>query len=86
MQRNLCPIFPGLLKMSGEASILILLVLAAQWLCGQRLKPRWRHALWLLVMLRLALPWSIPSPASLFNRFQNTRLHAARRGQKSLAG
>jgi beta-lactamase regulating signal transducer with metallopeptidase domain len=53
--------------MSGEASILILLVLAAQGLCGWRLKPRWRHALWLLVMLRLALPWSIPSPASLFN-------------------
>jgi len=56
-----------LLKMSGEASILILLVLAAQWLCGRRLKPRWRHALWLLVMVRLAWPWTIPSPASLFN-------------------
>ncbi len=58
---------PGLLKMSGEASILILLVLAAQWLCGRRLKPRWRYALWFLVLLRLALPWTIPSSASLFN-------------------
>jgi beta-lactamase regulating signal transducer with metallopeptidase domain len=58
---------PILLKMSGEASVLILLVLAAQWLCGWRLKPRWRHVLWLLVLLRLALPWTIPSPASLFN-------------------
>ena len=57
----------ALLKMSGEASILIVLVLAAQWLCGRRLKPRWRYALWLLVLLRLALPWTIPSPASLFN-------------------
>jgi bla regulator protein BlaR1 len=53
--------------MSGEASILIVLVLAAQWICGPRLKPRWRCALWMLVLLRLALPWSIPSPASLFN-------------------
>ena len=53
--------------MSGEASILIVLVLAAQWLMGERLKPRWRYALWLLVVLRLALPWTIPSPASLFN-------------------
>jgi len=61
---------PFLLKTSGEASILILLVLAAQSLCGPRLKPRWRHALWLLVLLRLALPWSIPSPASLFNVFK----------------
>jgi beta-lactamase regulating signal transducer with metallopeptidase domain len=58
---------PGLLKMSGHASILILLVLAAQWLCGRRLQPRWRCALWLLVLLRLALPWTFPSPASLFN-------------------
>ncbi len=58
---------PGLLKMSGQASILILLVLSAQWLCGRRLQPRWRCALWLLVLLRLALPWTIPSPASLFN-------------------
>jgi beta-lactamase regulating signal transducer with metallopeptidase domain len=65
--REILSHLPLLLKMSGEASILILLVLAAQWLCGRRLKPRWRHALWLLVMLRLALPWSIPSPASLFN-------------------
>ncbi len=58
---------PGLLKMSGQASILIILVLAVQWLCGRRLQPRWRCALWLLVLLRLALPWTIPSPASLFN-------------------
>jgi len=58
---------PSLLKMSGQAAILILLVLAAQWLCGRRLQPRWRCALWLLVLFRLALPWTIPSPASLFN-------------------
>jgi beta-lactamase regulating signal transducer with metallopeptidase domain len=58
---------PVLLKMSSEASILIVLVLAAQWVLGRSLKPRWRYALWLLVLLRLALPWTIPSPASLFN-------------------
>src|SRR3974390_3396827 len=58
---------PVLLKMSLEASILILLVLAAQWVCGRRLKPRWRYALWLLVLLRLAVPWTISSPTSLFN-------------------
>ncbi|MGA3179790.1 MAG: M56 family metallopeptidase [Verrucomicrobiota bacterium] len=58
---------PVVARMSGEASVLIVLVLAAQWLLGERLKPRWRYALWLLVLLRLALPWTIPSPASLFN-------------------
>jgi beta-lactamase regulating signal transducer with metallopeptidase domain len=58
---------PGLLKMSAQASVLIVLVLVSQWVCGRRLQPRWRCALWLLVLLRLALPWNIPSPASLFN-------------------
>ncbi len=58
---------PGLLKMSAQASILILLILVVQWCFGRRLAPRWRYALWLLVLLRLALPWTVPSPASLFN-------------------
>ena len=58
---------PILLRVSGMASILIVLVMAAQWVCGRRLKPRWRCALWMLVLLRLALPWTIPSPASVFN-------------------
>ncbi len=59
--------FTSLLKMSGQASILIVLVLAAQWICGRRLQPRWRCALWLMVLARLALPWTIASPTSLFN-------------------
>jgi beta-lactamase regulating signal transducer with metallopeptidase domain len=58
---------PGLLRVSWQASILIVLVLAAQWVCGRRLQPRWRCALWMLVLLRLGLPWTLPSPASLFN-------------------
>lgn len=60
----------GLLKISAEASVLILLVLAIQRLCGRYLQPRWRSALWLLVLLRLALPWTFPSPASIFNFFK----------------
>lgn len=58
---------PGLLRISAEASILILLVLTAQWFWRGWLQPRWRYALWLLVLLRLALPWTIPSPTSVFN-------------------
>ena len=65
--RELLLHLPALLRMSEAASVLIVLVLATQWLCGRRLKPRWRCALWLLVLLRLALPGTIPSPASLFN-------------------
>src|SRR5215471_1419947 len=56
-----------LLKASWQAAVLILLVLAAQKIFGSRISPRWRYSLWLLVIVRLALPWTVPSGASLFN-------------------
>lgn len=55
-----------LLTTGWQASVLILLVLAAQRLCGDRLAPRWRHGLWLLVVLRLAAPDLPPFPTSAF--------------------
>src|ERR1035441_9885026 len=58
---------PWLLKASWQAAVLILLVLTVQWAFGQRLSPRWRYGLWLLVVARLALPWTIPSAVSVFN-------------------
>jgi beta-lactamase regulating signal transducer with metallopeptidase domain len=58
-------------RASWQASALILLVLLAQWLFRRQLTPHWRHALWLLVVLRLALPWAPESCVSLFNWFQS---------------
>ena len=58
---------PSLLKASWQAAVLILLVLIVQWAFGRRLSPRWRYGLWLLVVVRLALPWTMPSPVSVFN-------------------
>lgn len=55
-----------LLTTGWQASVLILLVLGAQRILGDRLAPRFRHALWLLVVLRLALPDLPASPVSLF--------------------
>ncbi len=36
-------------------------------LLGKHLDARWRCRLWLLVIIRLALPFSLPSPVSIFN-------------------
>jgi len=58
---------PLLLKATVQAAVLILLVLAVRRAFGRRLNPQWRYGLWLLVVIRLALPWTIPSPVSLFN-------------------
>lgn len=59
-----------LLNASLQASVLVLLVLLAQGLARQRLTPRWRFALWWLVVLRLLLPFTPQSAFSLFNYFR----------------
>jgi beta-lactamase regulating signal transducer with metallopeptidase domain len=52
---------------SLEGTILILLVLAAQFTFRQRITPRWRCVFWLLVVVRLALPFSVGAVTSVFN-------------------
>lgn len=54
-------------RSSVEAGILVLLVLAARWLFRKQLTPQWRCALWLLVAIRLLLPFSFSSVTSVFN-------------------
>src|ERR1019366_838399 len=68
---------PSLLKASWQAAVLILLVLAVQWAFGRRLSPRWRYRLWLLVVVRLALPWTVPSSVSVFNLLSFPKTRAA---------
>ena len=67
MNPHLTSFFDSLLRASWQAAILALLVLVAEFCLRQRLDGRWRYLLWLLVLVRLALPFSPPSPASLFN-------------------
>jgi beta-lactamase regulating signal transducer with metallopeptidase domain len=56
-----------LLRTSWQAAVLVLLVGAVHLLAGRRLAPRWRFALWGLVVVRLVLPVIPPSPWSVFN-------------------
>ncbi len=59
-------LFSWVLAASWQASLLAILVLAVQAALGRRLNPRWRHALWLLVLLRLILPTLPESNLSLY--------------------
>ncbi|MHC1769647.1 MAG: M56 family metallopeptidase [Verrucomicrobiia bacterium] len=61
------PVVVWLLRASGQAAVLTLLVLLVHAVCGNRLAARWRFSFWLLVVLRLLLPVSLPSAASVFN-------------------
>jgi beta-lactamase regulating signal transducer with metallopeptidase domain/Tol biopolymer transport system component len=55
-----------LLRMSLQASLVIVLVLLVQWMGRKHFSPRVRYALWLLVVLRLVLPTSLESSVSVF--------------------
>ncbi|HUR58770.1 MAG TPA: M56 family metallopeptidase [Opitutaceae bacterium] len=55
-----------LARVSVEAGVVVLLVLAAQQVFRRQLSPQWRCALWLLVVARL-VPLSYPSAVSIFN-------------------
>ncbi|MCU1246155.1 MAG: hypothetical protein JWN02_2065 [Acidobacteria bacterium] len=55
-----------------KGSVVILLVAALQLAIGRRLQARWRHALWLLVLVRLLVPAAPESRWSLFNLFPMT--------------
>ena len=73
METSMQNFFGWLLRCSWQAAIVIVLVLVVQRLCGHRLPPRWRHALWLVVVVRLQLPMSLESPASIFNALDWTQ-------------
>src|SRR6185312_717530 len=53
---------------SAGAGVLVVLVFAAIWLFGSRISARWRHNLWMLVVLRLLAPMlpAVHLPAALW--------------------
>jgi beta-lactamase regulating signal transducer with metallopeptidase domain len=65
--RGLESIFAWLIEASWQASVLVALVLLLHLILRGRLNPRWHHALWLLVIARLLLPFL---PESAFSVFQ----------------
>ncbi|HTH49857.1 MAG TPA: M56 family metallopeptidase [Candidatus Limnocylindria bacterium] len=56
-------------RSSVQASVLAAVIWLVCRLLGSHLAARWRCRLWLLVIIRLALPFSLPSPVSIFNLF-----------------
>jgi beta-lactamase regulating signal transducer with metallopeptidase domain/sugar lactone lactonase YvrE len=59
--------FAWLLRVSWQASVLAVVILAVQWAFQRQLSARWRYALWFLLMARLVLPILPSSPVSIFN-------------------
>jgi len=64
---QLSPFFQWLLKTSLQGSLLICLILLVKSVLRGKLPIRWHYYLWLLLLVRLALPWSPQSRFSIFN-------------------
>lgn len=64
------PFLSAVVELSVKGSALIVIVALIQWLGRDRIPPAWRHAMWLLVVLRLIVPAGPESPLSVFNLLQ----------------
>lgn len=73
----LSPAFAWCLRTTLEASCLAVLVLALQAALGKRLSARWRYLLWLIVIVRMLMPWAPESSLSLFNYVPRVETAAA---------
>ncbi|MEH6943880.1 M56 family metallopeptidase [Bacillus sp. JJ722] len=59
--------FNWVIETSIMASILVGLILCVRFLLRSKLTPRWQYMLWLILMIRLLLPWSPESSYSIYS-------------------
>jgi beta-lactamase regulating signal transducer with metallopeptidase domain len=68
LMMDACPFAASWLwRASWQAAVVVVVVLVAQRVFRRWLTPRWRHALWFLVLARLIIPVGPSSSASIFN-------------------
>ncbi|CAG7654928.1 M56 family metallopeptidase [Paenibacillus allorhizosphaerae] len=60
-------LFHWIVSVSAMAAVTVALILLMQRILHKRMKPRWQYLLWLLVVVRLILPWGPESEISIFN-------------------
>ena len=67
LMTSIHPFFDWLLQTTLCASVVIGLILLFQKVLGRRLGPRWSHALWLVLLIRLVLPGTVPGQIDLLD-------------------
>jgi len=67
LNTQLLHFFDWLLWASIQSSVLIILIVLLQKVLRGRLGIRWPYLLWLLLLIRLAIPWLPESKISIFN-------------------
>lgn len=59
--------FDWILSVSIMATITVVFIMLIQRILHKRIKPRWHYLMWLLVLVRLLLPWHLESNFSIYN-------------------
>lgn len=67
---QLWPFFEWLLKTTLQASLLIGLIVLVRSVVRGKLDVRWHYFLWIVLLIRLVLPWAPQSRFSIFNLFR----------------
>lgn len=66
---NLISIFKTVLLLSSMGSILAVLIIFIKYLFRYKLGAHWHFYIWFLLIIRLAIPYELQSPLSVFNLF-----------------
>ncbi|MHC4692664.1 MAG: M56 family metallopeptidase [Planctomycetota bacterium] len=75
---QLSDIFGWLLRTSAYAGVLVCLVLVVKAAAGGRLAARWHYLFWLLVIVRMIMPWLPQSTVSVLNMIPESAEWGAR--------
>ncbi|MGB2863031.1 MAG: M56 family metallopeptidase [Sedimentisphaerales bacterium] len=67
LNTQLLRFFDWLLWASLQGTVLIVLIVLIQIILRRRLPVRWHYIIWLLLLIRLAIPWLPESKMSIFN-------------------
>ena len=59
--------FQWVLTTSAMASVMVGLILLTKFILKEKLNIRWHYFLWILLIVRLILPWTPESSFSVFN-------------------
>lgn len=59
--------FDWVIETSLMASILVGLILCIKIVLRNKLTPRWQYLLWMILIVRLILPWSPDSSYSIYS-------------------
>lgn len=69
MKELLVAIFGNILQSSVTAVVLVIVIFIVKCLLGKKFGVQWSHMIWVLLLIRLLMPYAPSSPVSIFNLF-----------------